>query len=424
MSTIIKINNNPVEATTLAGLSIRYGRQEIDEQVPASTCTVSLLAKDTIPATINVRDLVTVEVDGTTVFYGKVTDRTITLDYVTGAGEIGSVQQIIAAGVLADLGRYVAGTSLYPEESDGARAARIITEASPAPALIDDVATLINLTSYSYDTFGAAGYTTLDAGSVTLTSRAASPALATTLVNTDPFAPGIYETADGRLGYADAFRRIRTAVTPITIPASNLLASLSLRGGIADVVNSVTITYGTALPPASTTVTAAGSILKYGTVAKNLATSLLDAAAATDTASRIVEARNTPDLNIEAVTIELSNPALDPTLRAQLLGIEFSTAITLTGLDPQIGLGTSWTGFIEGWTLNLGLNQQRLTLNVSAEKFSVPPSALDRIVVAINNLTGTIDALADLWATEPNINQVATTINTVTATYDTAYLVA
>ena len=44
MTTTVTINNLPVEARVLEGVTIRYGRDGIDDTVPASSCSLQLLA--------------------------------------------------------------------------------------------------------------------------------------------------------------------------------------------------------------------------------------------------------------------------------------------------------------------------------------------------------------------------------------------
>jgi hypothetical protein len=420
MTTIVKINGARPDAV-LSGLTITYGRQKSEGEFPASTCSLSLLATDVAPLTVNVRDVVTVETDGVMEFYGRVTDRQTQISY-SNTTHIGTVQNIIATGVLADFGRIKIGSSVYPSELDGARASRVIAEAAPTPPTIDAITSTITSVNYSIDVYRSTGLDTIDAGTVTLISRASNVRTPREIINEelDPQAPGVYETTTGTIGYADAMRRPK-ASSPIVIPKSVISTQMTISSGISDIVNQAVVTYGS--PSATVTQDEPLSQSIFGVITRDVSTQLANTSDANNLAKRLVETRSVAEDNIEALVIDLENPSLSGTLRTQLLAPAFGKPIRIDDLDARIGIGTSWRGFIEGWQMIIAQSAHVLTLYVSARKFSIPLSTIDPIYVNINNLTGSIDDLADLWSSQLTINFVSDTINSVVGTYDSAYTI-
>lgn len=420
MTANVKING--IEASNvLEGLTIRYGRTKSEGSFPASSCSVDLLAVDESPFATAIRDVLTVDLDGARLFYGRLTDRRLGIAY-SNATDVGTVQSLIATGVLADYGRLTIGTSDYPSENDGARASRVIAEASPAAPSLDSVASAIDSVRYQMDVFRSAGLDTIDTGTVALLARTAKASTPRAIIDAElnPAAPGVYETPSGTIGYADAMRRPR-ATSPLSIPTSVISKDLTIGSGVADVVNQVKVTYGS--PSTSVTVDEPLSQAVFGVIKRDITSQLSEANDASNTATRLVETRGFAEDNLEALPIDLNNPSLDPALRTQLLAVPFGKPITVTGLDTRLGLGTSWKGFVEGWQVRLSKARHELVLYVSARKFSIPLSTIDPIYTAIDSLTGSINDLADLWSSQLSLNYIPDTINSVTGTYNSAYTI-
>lgn len=422
MTTRVYIDGAELTGQVLEGINIRYGRDSIDSTVEASSCSLGLLATDTTPPAIGLRAVVRVDIDGITVFRGKVTDRRIELPYVS-TGRIGTITTVIATGALAELGRYLVGASSYPSELDGARVSRVLTEAAPSSPLIDAVTSPVDDYAQSFDSWASAGLETIDAGTVTLLSRAASLAKATEVVDvavTSAGSPGLYETPDGRYGYSDARRR-STNIPAITLPADVIGASLTVEERIGDLINQVTVAYGSASPQATVTVDDVYSEYANGTVAKGITTELANLADAQSLALRLVSVRSDARLNLEAITIRLDDPTLAPATKTALTGPRFGTPVTLTGLDTRIGLGATWQGFIEGWTLAAREGREVITLKVTARRYSLLLATVDELSSAVDRLEGSVDGLAELWAPDPLIDSLSNTINSVTESIDRAY---
>lgn len=426
MTTSVTINNLAVEARVLEGVTIRYGRDRIDDTVPASSCSLQLFAANEDQPAISLRDLVVVKVDGTTVFRGKVTDRQIDVPFID-SSRIGTIQSVIAIGALSELGRILVGTSTYPSELDGARVSRILTEAAPLAPTIDNVTSPISTYDLSFDSWASAGLETIDPGTVTLIARTGAAAKAmelTDTVTTSAGSPGLYETPAGLYGYADARRRSKN-VTPITLDASIISAGITSASRVGDLVNSVTVAYGSSSPQPTYTSTDTYSTYAYGTIAKSIGTELSSSSDAADLAKRITAVRADPRLNLEAVSVYLDHPALDPTVKAALTGAVYGTPITLTGLDTRMGLGSSWKGFIEGWTLSCRLGREAVTLNVSARIYSLLLATVDQLSSAVDRLEGSVAGLAELWAPDPKIDSLSNTLDSLSAiSIDRAYKIS
>lgn len=420
MTVSVKING--VEASdVLEGLSITYGRQKSEGSFPASSCSFALLAADISPFEIAIRDVLTIDIDGVRAFYGRVTDRSRSIAYADDT-RVGTFQNVIATGVLADFGRITVGASDWPAESDGVRAGRILGEAAPAAPNIDMISNTIDSIAYTLDVFRSQGIDIVDGGTVSLIARTGSAKTPRSLIDTDlnPAAPGVYETPSGSLGYADALRRLK-ATDQLTIPASYIGQDLRIASGVSDVVNQAVVKYGTSGLSEMADEPLSQSI--FGVVKREFTTQLANTTDANDVAKRLVETRSFAEDNLEALPIDLENPDVHPSVRGALLATSFGRPIKVTGLDERIGLGTEWRGFVEGWTVRISKARHELVLYVSARRFSIPLSTIDPIWTKIDALTGSINELADLWSAQLSINYVSDTINSVTGTYDAAYTI-
>lgn len=421
MTTAVALNGVAYTGDVLTGLRIQYGRQKVETAFPAAACSMQLVAHNTAPTALSVRDVLAVDVYGVRCFWGRVTDLGLDVAYAD-SQRVGTIQAVIATGALADMGRVTAGSSSYPAELDGTRAGRIISEAAPIAPTINSVTAPINSVGNSLQVYRSQGVETVDAGTVTLLARTAATTNALTMLTTelDPSAPGVYETPDGRLGYAAAGRRLSAAGT-VTIPASLIDVRLGLSTGVADVVNDATVTWGS--PEASVTVADVISQGVFGIVHRDYKTKLSTLGDATALANRIIASRASATLNVERLVVDLEHPNMGSSLRTQLLGVVAGTPVRLTGLDTRLGLGATWFGFVEGWTLTIGTGRKELQLNVSAKAYSIPPATLDTIQVNLNSLGGTIADLGATWSTQRTLNQANTiTINSATTTtLDTAY---
>lgn len=421
MTTSATIAGRPVTATVLEGLTIRYGRDRVDDQVPPSSCTLQLLTSNADLPMVNLRDGVRVTVDGVTVFAGKVTDRTIDVPFID-SGRVGTITTVIATGPLAELGRVLVGATSYPLELDGVRVQRILDQTGPSVPAIDTIPDAIALYRYSFDYWAATGIDTVDSGTAQILARTGAAAKASDLagqVVTSVASPGVYETADGRIGYSDARRRSKNTAG-ITLDAGVLGASLTYGNRVGQLVNTVAIQYGN--PQTTTTVTDTASVALFGPLTKSITTSLAHATDATDLAYRILTTRVKDVLQLETVTVRLDDPNLPPATKAALTGVKFGTPITLTGLDTRLGLGSSWRGFVEGWTLTARNGREALSLAVSARVYSLALAEVLDLSSTVNRLEGTVNGLAELWAPNPLIDAINYSIDSQSAvSIDRAY---
>lgn len=117
-------------------VAIRHGRDNQNDQPDASSCTVDLswpADLEDLPTGVEPGSLLTVTTTrvattGEVVrFTGTVTDLNVGWEEADEDTPFSPVAQIIAVGPMANLGRRVVGDEPWPQELDGARAARILT---------------------------------------------------------------------------------------------------------------------------------------------------------------------------------------------------------------------------------------------------------------------------------------------------------
>jgi hypothetical protein len=209
------------------------------------------------------------------------------------------------------------------------------------------------------------------------------------------------------------------------LDAAVIGASITSASRVGDLINTVSVTYGTSSPQAAVSATDPLSTNAFGIIAKSITTELASSTDATDLATRVTRTRSEPRLNLESITVNLDLPALDPTEKTALTGPTYGKPITLTGLDSRMGLGSTWQGFIEGWTISARQGREAITLNVSARVYSLLLATVSQLSSSVNRLEGNVDGLAELWAPDPRFDSLSNTINSLSAyTIDRAYKIA
>jgi hypothetical protein len=339
---------------TLNGLSITYGRPTIWDQARAGYANVQILNKDLIDYAFQINDEIVIKIQDSnsidiTVFTGKITS--ITNEIATG-GTIGqvAVQTLNAVSSFAQMSRTIVGTVNYPKEYDDARINRILTEAGVSIDVVDSP------------------------GVYELTARTANPVDAYTLAS---YYAGmcfgyLYETTDGKVGYANESRRT------VDVEANGYLdideGYINWRGiqskkSIADILNRVILFYKN---NDQVTSEDTASIANYGLIEGRINTELEDADQAQNIADRYVSLRSIPETNFSSFNINLDNPNLLAADLDDLIAIQMGTAIQIDNLPNPISPIT-YTGFVEGWTLTIDQFQALLTITSSDSTYSVVP---------------------------------------------------
>jgi hypothetical protein len=340
---------------TLWNVNVYYGRTSVWEQARAGYANIEILNTTNVHNLWDINDTVTIKLKDTsnadvTVFTGILTD---IRNVISESGEVGTVvkQTLTAVAPFAFMARKVVGTSNYPKEYDDDRMLAILTECG---VVIDVV-----------DTPGVYEFTAKTANPTDGYTQAAFYA---------QMAFGyIYETADGKVGYANESRRLNEVQDNgyFDIPLDYILsAGVSSNETLNDVTNDVLLTYKNGQTVTATDPT---SIAAFGLQAASIQTELEDTAEAQFQADRYVTLRANPQTNLSSFTVQLnsgflSNPDIDV-----FLNMYMGKPIEVLNLPTPI-IPNAYKGFVEGWNLSFNRVEAALTLTTTDSTYSIPPT--------------------------------------------------
>lgn len=226
-------------------------------------------------------------------------------------------------------------------ENDGERAEAILS-AALGTAVVDPA--IIDGGVFSLAALGSAdaGYNALQA-----------------LGQTAQSAEGVlFETADGKIGYADSDRRFNTT-TFLPVPFGSIeIGGLSVSSQLSDVSNVVTVEYS----GGAVTVTDTESIDTFGEQDTSRTTILASEAQAEQFADVFLARHSAPSTVLGRLGLNLRN--MDPDLRVALLEANTNTGILVTGIPARVGF-RNFEGFIEGIELTFSQVEARIGLLVS-----------------------------------------------------------
>jgi len=360
----VQINGTDYTSDTLNGLSINYGRADIWEQARAGYATVQIINTTDAALSIALNDPVVVRVDdssGTpvTLFTGKVQAVASNIQYL---GTIGKaiIHNVTAIGPLADMSRVITHTTSFPKEYDDDRLDRILT----ASGVTIDVV----------DTPGVYEFTTSQA------SPGDCYYWASYYAN---MAFGyIYETADGKVGYANESRRTVDAATNgyEVIPGSTILwPSVNSEINLNNLLNDLRLEYKA---NSVVTSTSASSIATYGKQAADLLTELEDTTQAQFQADRYITLRSTPQTILKNFTVQLDAPTMTNGLLDDLLAVYMGYPVEVDDFPVGVYSG-NFRGFVEGWTFTISRNTATLNLNVTKASLSITPTRWQDVNAAL-----------------------------------------
>lgn len=324
----VEVRFSTLDVTCLCETAtIVHGRSDPTGQPEASV--VSLAMVDPIPEGADVGTPVTViaVLGGTEFprFAGTITDLGVEWESVDEPRPA-----IKAAGPLSPMGRKDVGSTPWPQELDGARAARIIT-LSNAPT--DPLRS--------------------DPGTVAILARDvdAQPALQLAQKVADDAGGTLWESKDGFVLYADTEHR-RAAPVALALDPCVMPLTVSWLKDMDGLVNTIRIAYGA--PPAEGenqpeyAATDPTSISAYGEFEASLATSLAAVGDATQRANGIILKQKTPAWILSGIAIDLSLERVDAGMTAELLALEMHDLVSVTGL-PAGSPYTAANLWVEGW---------------------------------------------------------------------------
>jgi hypothetical protein len=348
----------------LSNININLGRQSITDQPQPGYAKVELWTSsddplEAITLSTSVQIYIDLGTSGTQqIFEGIVSDIDITLEAYGNQGSIAKYS-LTCVGPLAQLQKRLVGAAGYAKEFDGTRVYNILTEAyltnwsDVAPTLTwaglpttttwasyDATAiSLVNALTSTIDRPGQyelAAYSSGEGNAYDLVGLAAQSGRGV-----------LYEAGNGDLYYDDYAARALNTPT-ITLTGNDILtAGLRTSAQWSEIVNDVNLTWK------SGTVTARDeqSIILYGQLAGSRTTQLENSTDASNQAASFLETRSYPRVYPEGYTIPLHSPNVTDATRDALVATYCGMPINTTAL-PAV-FGTTFEGFVEGWSWNL-----------------------------------------------------------------------
>jgi hypothetical protein len=334
---------------TFNQVSIDYGRSKIFDTPRPGYARVEIANLTNTAFPFKVNDSLVIELENAsaadiTVFTGIVTDVKGSFRNSDASSGLGIIT-LTAVAPMAQMSRIVVGQSAYPAESDADRISRIFTEAGITvdvvdPAIYNFVARPASLT----DAFS-------------LSNNYANSVLG-----------AIYETTDGKVGYANESRRLVEVNTNgyVSIPNSSIIInSISSHENIADVMNLANVTYSGGTVSDFDT----ASQSTYGLIGATFNTEISNAFDAETIAATYINLRSIPRKNLSTFQVRLYDPTLSNSEINDLLAVYFGMPITVPGL-PNAIVDADYYGYVEGWNLSFSPAAAVVTLKTSEEAYS------------------------------------------------------
>jgi hypothetical protein len=351
------------------------GRNDVTTQPQPGFASISLWTDASEPLNVALSQSVSVSIaKGTSgtqeIFAGIISDIDISLAQYGSEGSI-AIYSITAVGPLSQLNRHLVGGGNYAKEFDGTRILNILSEAflqswsDVGPTITwNDLPS--ETTWESYDATNVALVDNLTAnvdvpGQYELQAYNDGEADAYTLAtNAANSGRGVlWEGGDGDLHYDDYASR--SSATPLTLTADDILASgLRTAAQWGEIVNDVNVTYRAGTEVARDE----NSIIQYGQLSGSRTTQLHNAADALTQAQDFLESRAYPRMYPETITIPLHSPTVTDATRDALAAVYNGLRVNTSAL-PAV-FGTTFDGFVEGYTWNLTRYTADLALTCSA----------------------------------------------------------
>lgn len=351
------------------------GRNDVTTQPQPGYASISLWTDASDPLSVSLSQAVSISINkGTSgtqeIFAGIISDIDISLQAYGSDGSI-AIYSITAVGPLSQLNRHLVGATGYAKEFDGTRILNILSEAflqswsDVGPTITwNDLPT--ETTWASYDATNVALVDNLTAnvvvpGDYELMAYSSGEddayTLATQAANSGRGV--LWEGGDGDLHY-DSYAT-RSTASPLTLTADDILArGLRTAAQWGEIVNDVNVTYRAGTEVARDE----NSIIQYGQLSGTRSTILHNSADALAQAQDFLESRAYPRMYPETITIPLHSPTVSDATRDALAAVYNGLRVNTSAL-PAV-FGTTFDGFVEGYTWNLTRYTAELALTCSA----------------------------------------------------------
>jgi len=350
----VTIGGTAYTSSTVDSVQVYYGRSTVWEQSRTGYANITLVqfSETYLPIEINSTVVITMKNSSgvaKTIFTGTLNN------YQSRRAAQGLVQgvtyhTITAVGPFAKMSRTEIAGSNYPKEMDDIRMNRIFTDAGVTIDVVDTPAV--------YELMERPGALT---DSYTLAAETATQLFGY-----------IYETTDGKVGYANQSRRLNEVQTYgyYSIPKSIIQwNTFSTTRNLGNLLNSVSIDWraGTA------TASSAGSISTYGLAAGKFTTQLHNLADAQGLADFYVNTRAVPQTNISSFAIALESGLITNAVRDTLIEIYMGKPIDIQNLPLSL-YNDTYAGFVEGWVLSANREQAKIELTTTDATLSIVPT--------------------------------------------------
>jgi hypothetical protein len=183
----------------------------------------------------------------------------------------------------------------------------------------------------------------------------------------------IYDTTDGKVGYANESRRTVEAATNgyLVIPENVILyRGVNSEINLNNLLNKVRLEYKANAFVTSESLSSIGS---YGEQAADIKTELEDGTQAQFQADRYITLRSTPQTVLRSFTVQLSSPTITSGVLDGLLGVYMGKPVEVSTFPNGVYNGI-FRGFVEGWNLVINENSASINLNVTKNTLSITPT--------------------------------------------------
>jgi len=350
----VTIGGTSYTSSTVDAVQVSYGRSNVWEQARTGYATITLVQFNETFLPIEINDSVMVTMDNSsgtskTIFTGTVNNfesRRAAQGLIQGV----TYHTITAVGPFAKMSRTEIAGSNYPKEDDDIRMNRILTDAGVTIDVVDTPAV--------YELMERPG-NLIDA--YTLAAQTANELFGY-----------IYETTDGKVGYANQSRRLNEVQDNgyFEIPKAVIQwNSISTSRNLGNLLNSVTLEYRAG----TVTSSSAGSIATYGLAAGKITTTLHDVVDAQNLADFFVATRSNPQTNVSTFSVALESSLIADAKRDALIETYLGKPISISSLPLSL-YDDTYTGFVEGWTLAANREQAVINLTTTDATFSLVPT--------------------------------------------------
>jgi len=360
---------------TISSISIRMGRNDIIEQPQPGYASIRLWTNADQVLDVSLSESVSIAIaKGTSgtqqIFNGTISDIDISLEAYGSDGSI-AVYTITAVGPLALLNRHESGLNNFAKEFDGTRIVNILSDAFLTSW--QDVSLILQWnglpTTLTWENYDAVNQALIDnlvtnidtPGVYELQAYSSGATNALTLAqNAAQSGRGIlWESNLGEIIYDDYSARQSAIAYDLT--ANDLLArGLRTAAQWGEIVNQATVTYRAGEAYARDE----SSNLLYGELNGTRTTQLHNLADAQTQANDFILTRAYPRMYPETLTVPLHSPTVTDATRDQMAAVYCGLRVATDAL-PAV-FGTTFDGFVEGWTWNLTRYTAELSLTCSA----------------------------------------------------------